>query len=100
MLAEVGLWNVALTDGEVAALAKAMSPRMIRPQSLVLYLPLIRDVFDYKGRVFVTTGTTVAPHPRVYYPSAAFVIPKGGQSTTHGGVGTPFFRPRFRPVWG
>jgi hypothetical protein len=66
-LAEVGIWNVALTDDEVASLAKGFSPDQIRPQSLIAYLPLVRTAQDIKGNAWTTAGTlTVADHPRVY----------------------------------
>lgn len=68
-IAEVGIWNAALTDEEVAALAKGVSPAKVRPQSLVFYAPLIREVLDVKGgRALTQTGSpAVFPHPRIYY---------------------------------
>lgn len=39
-IAEVGIWNVALTAGEVAALARGVSPLRIRPGNLVRYYPI------------------------------------------------------------
>jgi len=39
---------------------------MIRPASLLVYLPLVRDVLDVKGSAFTNTGGTAAPHPRVF----------------------------------
>ena len=65
-IADVCVWNVALADEEVAALAKGISPRRIRPQSLVFYAPLVRDIVDAKGGSLSVTGTTVAAHPRTY----------------------------------
>jgi hypothetical protein len=66
-VAEVGIWNVALTDDEVASLAKGFSPDQIRPQSLIAYLPLVRTTQDIKGNAWATAGTlTVADHSRVY----------------------------------
>src|ERR1700741_5384202 len=41
MVAEAAIWNVALTDAEVAVLAAAISPLAVRPGSLVAYWPLI-----------------------------------------------------------
>jgi hypothetical protein len=66
--AEVGIWNAALTAAEVAALAKGMTCDKIRPQSLVFYAPLVRDLVDQKGGLTITNnnGATVANHPRVY----------------------------------
>jgi hypothetical protein len=68
IMAEVGVWNVALTAAEIASLAKGMTCDKIRPQNLVFYAPLIRDLVDAKGGLTITNnnGTTVANHPRVY----------------------------------
>jgi hypothetical protein len=67
-IAEVGIWNAALTADEIASLAKGMTPDKIRPQNLVFYAPLIRDLIDQKGGLAITNnnGATVANHPRVY----------------------------------
>ena len=66
--AEVGIWNVALTADEVASLAKGMTCDKVRPQSLVFYAPLVRDLIDVKGGLTITNNNTatVANHPRVY----------------------------------
>jgi len=71
-IAEVGVWNVALTDAEAAILAKGYSPLLIRPQSLVAYYPLIRDTDDdIVGGYSMTpiNAPTIAAHPRVLYPT-------------------------------
>ena len=67
-IAEVGIWNVALTAAEVASLAKGMTCDKVRPQNLVFYAPLVRDLIDAKGVRVITNnnGATVANHPRVY----------------------------------
>jgi hypothetical protein len=67
-VAEVGIWNAALTQPEIASLAKGMTCDKIRPQNLVYYAPLVRDLFDAKGGLTVTNvnGATVANHPKVY----------------------------------
>jgi len=68
-IAEVAIWNVALTDAEVAQLAAGYSPRLVRPQGLVLYMPLVRELHDIVGRIGMTnTGTTVSDHPPIIYP--------------------------------
>ena len=68
LIAEVGIWNAALTDAEIASLAKGMTCDKIRPQSLVFYAPLVRDLIDQKGGLTITNNNsaTVANHPRVY----------------------------------
>ena len=67
-VAEVGVWNAALTAAEIASLAKGMSCDKVRPQSLVFYAPLVRDLNDQKGGLAITNNNsaTVANHPRIY----------------------------------
>lgn len=67
-IAEVGIWNAALTAEEVASLAQGMTCDKIRPQSLVFYVPLVRNLQDAKGGLAITNnnGATVVTHPRVY----------------------------------
>jgi hypothetical protein len=67
-IAEVGIWNADLTAAEVASLAKGITCDKIRPQNLVFYAPLVRDLNDQKGGLTITNnnGATVANHPRVY----------------------------------
>ena len=68
LIAEVGIWNVALTADEIASLAKGMTCDKVRPQSLVFYAPLVRDLQDVRGGLTITNNNTatVANHPRVY----------------------------------
>lgn len=67
-IADVGIWDVALTAAEIASLAKGMACDKVRPQSLVFYAPLVRDLIDVKGGLTITNNNTatVANHPRVY----------------------------------
>lgn len=67
-VAEVGIWNAALTDAEIASLANGVACRLVRPQSLVFYAPMIRDLIDVRGGLTITNNNTatVAVHPRVY----------------------------------
>ena len=67
-IAEVAIWNTPLEDSEVASLADGMSAYLIRPQSLVLYSPLIRDIRDLRqARSFSFTGSPpVSDHTRIY----------------------------------
>lgn len=65
--AELGAWQATLTAEEIVALSKGMTPDKIRPQSLVFYTPLVRDLVELKSGIALTnTNTTVATHPRVY----------------------------------
>ena len=65
-IAEAAIWNVALTADELKSLAAGFSPRLIRPQSLVFYAPLIATVQDIRAGIALTdTSTTSATHPPV-----------------------------------
>ena len=67
-VADAAVWNAALTAAEVASLAKGMTCNLVRPQSLVFYAPLIRDLQDVRRGLTITNNNTatVADHPRVY----------------------------------
>lgn len=65
-IAEIGMWSEALSADEIVSLGDGFSPKRVRPTSLIAYLPLIRDVIDYKGNAFAVQGTlTVADHSPV-----------------------------------
>lgn len=75
LIAEAALWNVALTEAEALELNAGYCPLLIRPESLVSYLPLIRDndadLID--GVIWTASGSpTIAAHPPVFYPTSAF----------------------------
>ena len=67
-IAECGIWNAALTADEIASLADGMTCDKVRPQSLVFYAPLVRNLQDVRGGLTITNNNTatVANHPRVY----------------------------------
>ena len=67
-IAEVGIWNAALTADEVLSLAHGMSPELVRPQSLVFYAPLLRDLNDRVNNLTFTNvnGVLVSDHPRIF----------------------------------
>jgi hypothetical protein len=67
-IADAAIWNVALTAAEIASLADGMTCDKVRPQSLVFYAPLIRDLQDVRGGLTITNNNTatVANHPPVY----------------------------------
>jgi hypothetical protein len=74
-IAEVAIWNVALTDAENAALGRGVSPLLIRPQNLVFYAPLLGRADpepDLSGGANLTLVNNPPPavHPRVIYPAA------------------------------
>lgn len=67
-IAEVGIWSAALTVSEIASLARGVTCDQVRPQSLVFYAPLIRNIGDMARGIALTNNNTatVADHPRVY----------------------------------
>jgi hypothetical protein len=68
LIAEVGIWNAALTAAEIASLAQGMTCDKVRPQSLVFYAPLVRELQDVRQGLTITNnnGAAVTNHPRVY----------------------------------
>lgn len=87
-LAEVGVWNVALDDDEIAALAKGVSPKLIRPASLVAYWPLVGndspepDLGRGQYPLTLVASPTKAAHPRTIAPTS----PKVGKTVTFTGT--------------
>jgi hypothetical protein len=72
LIADAAIWNVALTDAEVAVLASGVSPLAVRPAALVAYWPLWgvhSPEIDLKGGFALTlnNGPTKGEHPRVRY---------------------------------
>lgn len=70
-VAEAAIWNVALTDAEVAILAKGVKPYLVRPDKLVFYAPLLNTPVEIIGkRTLTATGavpsTTVPIHPHIF----------------------------------
>lgn len=65
---EVGAWDVALTQEDIAQLAARVHPLLVRPADLISYWPLIGRV----DRDWITGGETagvnanIAPHRRIY----------------------------------
>ena len=91
-IAEVGIWNVALTNSEVVTLASGFSPLLVRPQALVSYWPLFGragaagDEEDWAGGLTLTqtSSPALADHPnRIIYPSRPRIIfPAAAAATT------------------
>jgi hypothetical protein len=74
LIAHPAIWNVALTDEEVAALGAGASPLTIRPWALVFYAPYLgRDSSEIDivgGRILTVTGASASnTEPRISWPS-------------------------------
>jgi hypothetical protein len=67
-LADIAMWTAVLTDDEINSLRRGFKPHRIRPQSLLFYVPLLRNLQDIKGLLSLTNNNsaTVADHPGVY----------------------------------
>lgn len=65
-IAEFAIWNVVLSDGEIASLGKNFCANRIRPQNLLSNSRLIRGLTDVKGRSTASGTTTAASHPAIY----------------------------------
>ncbi len=73
-IAEVGMWNVALTDDEVATLASGASPTTVQPHLLRGYWPLFDsdgdvDFWNQNNATVVSTVTSSQHPANVYHPS-------------------------------
>jgi hypothetical protein len=92
LIAEAAIWDAALTDAEVAILAKGFSPLLVRPQSLFFYAPIIKNanVIDLIGGLTLTVNgnPTEAAHPRVFMPKRR--QPFHAEAAAGGG---------FQPAW-
>jgi len=73
VIAECGVWNVALSDDEVAALGDGVSPLLVRTGALVGYWPVMGrtspeiDVMGVNPASLINTPTQAA-HPPMRYP--------------------------------
>ena len=56
-IAHVGIWNIALSDGEIASLAAGAHPQTIQAANLVFYAPLTDGVAE---DVITSTALTVS----------------------------------------
>lgn len=66
-ISELALWSAALSAGEINSHAQGFTPSSLKPQSLIFYAPLVRDLIDFKGNSLTNNSTTVIEHPRVIY---------------------------------
>jgi Concanavalin A-like lectin/glucanases superfamily len=73
-IAEAAIWSAALTPDELAALAKGISPILIRPSALHAYWPLAGnllpepDLWRNNLALAINGSHPKAAHPRVFNP--------------------------------
>jgi Concanavalin A-like lectin/glucanases superfamily len=71
-LAEAAIWDIVLSDEEVAILASGISPLLVRPDHLVSYWPLIGcqdpeiDAFGAASLSVNGSGMGAAAHSRIF----------------------------------
>jgi hypothetical protein len=73
IIANAAIWDVALTDDEIACLAKGFSPRTIRRAALIAHWPLVgrfSPELELAGAIALTltNSPTQADHPRIIPP--------------------------------
>lgn len=68
-LAEVGIWNVSLTDDDIYALSRGAKPTAVQPNYLVHYVPFVQNTNDIvygQSPKTVQGATPLAVHPTRY----------------------------------
>lgn len=98
-IAEAAIWNVDLTDAEIAILGLGYSPLFVRPAFLAAYWPLIgrnSPEIDRVGGYNMTLNAspTTAAHPRVIYPARQSIVTPQEFSP----IGQQFILPPYRPI--
>jgi hypothetical protein len=81
-IAEVGVWDIAMTAAEVAVLTAGYSPLAVRPDRLRRYYPLVgqaTEIDPVGGASLTTVGSpTIITHPRIVLPYGTPRMSKGG----------------------
>jgi len=67
-IADLAIWNTALSPAEITSLSKGMSADNVRRSNLVFYAPLVRELIDIaQARALTNTNSCpVINHPRIY----------------------------------
>lgn len=73
-IADAAIWSGTLSADDRAALNAGVSPALIRPDALEIYLPGLIGAHDQRGGAFTVIGATAVPHPRVYMPAPVRII--------------------------
>lgn len=72
MIAEAAIWSVALTSADVQQLYKGFSPKLVRPESLLAYWPLLDQAtpsIDHRGGFDMTWNASPivgSTHPAMF----------------------------------
>jgi hypothetical protein len=89
LIAEAAIWDAELNAAEIAILAKGFSPLFVRPQSLVMYWPLVKESVPENEDIDKVGGYDLVDynepgggvHPRVLQPTPLFVVGPPGVVT-------------------
>jgi hypothetical protein len=73
-LCEFAVWTDLLSNAELLAYTRGVSPLLIRPSALVEYIPMLRNNGSAKLAAPSVTGTAVQNHPRVIYPARPQIV--------------------------
>jgi hypothetical protein len=68
-LAEVGIWNVVLSDDDIYALSRGAKPTAVQPDYLVHYVPFVQNTNDIvfgQSPKTVQGATPLSDHPARY----------------------------------
>lgn len=65
-ICEFAVWDRILDQSEITALANGFSPAFFK-NSLVEYVPLLREITSAKNAIPTASGTVVSNHPRIIY---------------------------------
>jgi len=77
LMADIAIWNAALSDAEVVILAAGYSPLFVRPQSLFSYWPLVgrhSPAIDVVGGYDATWNASpvAAAHAPIFFAAPAY----------------------------
>lgn len=95
-IAEAAVWNTPLSDDEFAILGAGFSPDSVRPESLVLYDPMLSGSVAYNAwestaATDTETGTVSdEDHPPIIYPDGVLDVVQGS-GTPPGSILTPYY---------
>lgn len=83
-IARACAWNIDIGAAGRAAYHAGVSPLLISPANLILYVEDIRDFVDAKGNAWTVTGTSTVDHPRLSQVPRNYLTPfqSGGSNIT------------------
>lgn len=88
LLAELAIWNVALSADDASMLGAGYSPLCVRPDALVFYLPLLGEDSpapdEVGGLALTVSGGSHADHPPIIYPASIFQTVQGAAAPPAG----------------